>query len=126
MKSISNCCYFSALHNDPYFLLVICTSRNYYSIFILSPCYFSELLFYFYFRSLLFVTSLHFSQPPSRGNEVYFLCSCTSHQGQTIRQTARSRNGPFSHYQLGRIDINTVNPSLLTGKDFLIHSLWKY
>ena len=28
----------------------------------------------------------------------------------------------FSHHQ-GRIDFNTVNPSLPTGKDFLIHSL---
>ena len=29
----------------------------------------------------------------------------------------------FSHHQQGRIDFNTVNPSLSTGKDFLIHSL---
>ena len=29
----------------------------------------------------------------------------------------------FFHHQQGRIDINTVNPSLSTGKDFLIHSL---
>ena len=27
------------------------------------------------------------------------------------------------HHQQGRIDFNTVNPSLSTGKDFLIHSL---
>ena len=27
---------------------------------------------------------------------------------------------PFSHHQQGRIDFNTVNPSLPTGKDFLI------
>ena len=31
----------------------------------------------------------------------------------------------FSHHQQGRIDFNTVNPSLSTGKDFLIHSLKK-
>ena len=31
----------------------------------------------------------------------------------------------FSHHQQGRIDFNTVNPSLSTGKDFLIHSLSK-
>ena len=30
---------------------------------------------------------------------------------------------PFSHRQQGRIDFNTINPSLSTGKDFLIHSL---
>ena len=29
----------------------------------------------------------------------------------------------FSHHQQGRIGFNTVNPSLSTGKDFLIHSL---
>ena len=29
----------------------------------------------------------------------------------------------ISHHQQGRIDFNTVNPSLPTGKDFLIHSL---
>ena len=29
----------------------------------------------------------------------------------------------FSHHYQGRIDFNTVNPSLSTGKDFLIHSL---
>ena len=29
----------------------------------------------------------------------------------------------ISHHQQGRIDFNTVNPSLSTGKDFLIHSL---
>ena len=29
------------------------------------------------------------------------------------------------HHQQGRIDFNTVNPSLSTGKDFLIHSLSK-
>ena len=30
---------------------------------------------------------------------------------------------PICHHQQGRIDFNTVNPSLSTGKDFLIHSL---
>ena len=29
----------------------------------------------------------------------------------------------FFHHQQGRIDFNTVNPSLSTGNDFLIHSL---
>ena len=29
----------------------------------------------------------------------------------------------FFHHQQGRIDFNTGNPSLSTGKDFLIHSL---
>ena len=29
----------------------------------------------------------------------------------------------ISHHQQGRIDFNTVNPTLPTGKDFLIHSL---
>ena len=33
------------------------------------------------------------------------------------------RQGAISHHQQGRIDFNTVNPSLSTGKDFLIHSL---
>ena len=31
----------------------------------------------------------------------------------------------FSHHQQGRIDFNTVNPYLSTGKGFLIHSLQK-
>ena len=30
---------------------------------------------------------------------------------------------PICHHQQGRIDFNTVNPSLSRGKDFLIHSL---
>ena len=34
-----------------------------------------------------------------------------------------STHQSFSHHQKGRIDSNTVNPSLSTGKDFLIHSL---
>jgi hypothetical protein len=33
------------------------------------------------------------------------------------------QDSTFSHHQQGRIDFNTVNPSLPMGKDLLIHSL---
>ena len=49
---------------------------------------------------------------------------------QTQTELERKRNPgvkhqSISHHQQGRIDFNTVNPSLPTGKDFLIHSLQK-
>ena len=51
-------------------------------------------------------------------------------QGWTTRKTSKLEGmynlqlyNPFSHHQQGRIDFNTVNPSLSTGKDFMIHSL---
>ena len=34
-----------------------------------------------------------------------------------------TKSESFPHHQQGRIDFNTVNPSLCAGKDLLIHSL---
>ena len=43
--------------------------------------------------------------------------------GMQVRQIDLIVDESFSHHQQGRIDFNTVNPSLSTGKDFLIHSV---
>ena len=49
------------------------------------------------------------------------------YRGQSLREITRAErmDFPFSHNQQGRIDFNTVNPSLPTRKDFPIHALSK-
>ena len=51
---------------------------------------------------------------------------CGTTEQRTIsedRATQPMLGFAFSHHQQGRINFNTVKPSLSTGKDFLIHSL---
>ena len=42
---------------------------------------------------------------------------------ETTEEVKHLVDQAFPHHQQGRIDFNTVNPSLSAGKDLLIHSL---
>ena len=58
----------------------------------------------------------------ARKDEIYMYTS--ERRDSMFPYTAERRNVlgcTFSHPQQGRIDFNTVNPSLSTGMDFLIH-----
>ena len=56
--------------------------------------------------------------PPKRGRywEIH-------PRGSREVSRAEAMDFPICHHKQGRIDFNTVNPSLSTGKDFPIHSL---
>ena len=50
--------------------------------------------------------------------------SVSSFLGNLLKIVTRARYNPSSHHQQGRVNINIVNSTMSTGKDFLIHTLY--